>query len=261
MKRPVYTTTLQDLVAVKLPEQTKRYKPVSHGQLIDTTLNSIANSGFKLDKQAYTWAGDGQVATGKYTISNIADSEMQIQIAWQNSYNKQVSLKFAIGIHVFICANGMVNGDMGTFRRKHVGDIQEFTPQSITEYIKSAGDSFREMQIQRELMKQVELTKRQQGELIGRMIVEEGFISSSELNIIRKELQHPTHNYGAENSLWELYQHTTFSLKETHPVNWMTDHMSAHSFFVNAQGELIAKRKPAIISAPQLAYQQLELSL
>jgi len=125
----------------------------------------------------------------------------------------------------------------------------------------SAGESFREMQIQRELMKQVELTKRQQGELIGRMIVEEGFISSSELNIIRKELQHPTHNYNAENSLWELYQHTTFSLKETHPVNWMSDHMSAHSFFVNAQGELISQRKPAIVTAPQLAYKQLELSL
>jgi len=136
MKRPEYKTTLQDLVAVKLPEQTKRYKPVSHAQLIDTTLNSIEKSGFKLDKQAYNWAGEGQVANGKYTISNIADSEMQIQIAWQNSYNKQVSLKFAIGIHVFICSNGMVNGDMGTFKRKHVGDIQEFTPQSITEYIR-----------------------------------------------------------------------------------------------------------------------------
>ena len=149
MKKPVYNTTLQDLVAVKLPTQTNRYKPVSHGQLIDTTLNSIEQSGFKLDRQVYTWAGDGQVANGRYTISNVADSEMQIQIGWQNSYNKQVSLKFAIGIHVFICANGMVNGDMGTFKRKHVGDIQEFTPQSITEYIKMAGDSFRRMQINR----------------------------------------------------------------------------------------------------------------
>lgn len=259
MTRPEYKSTLQQIVATKVPAQTNRYKPVSHSQLIDLTLGGIESSGFKLDKQIYTQAGDGQVANGRYTISNIADSEMQIQIGWQNSYNKQVSLKFAIGIHVFICANGMVNGDMGTFKRKHVGDIQEFTPQSITEYIKSAGDSFREMQIQRELMKQVELTKRQQGELIGRMIVEEGFISSSEMNIIRKELQRPTHNYGAESSLWELYQHTTFSMKETHPVNWMSDHISAHSFFVNAHGELVAKQKPANIIVQE--YRQLELSL
>jgi hypothetical protein len=261
MTRPEYKSTLQQIVATKVPAQTNRYKPVSHSQLIDLTLGGIESSGFKLDKQIYTQAGDGQVANGRYTISNIADSEMQIQIGWQNSYNKQVSLKFAIGIHVFICANGMVNGDMGTFKRKHVGDIQEFTPQSITEYIKSAGDSFREMQIQREMMKQVELNKRQQGELIGRMVVEEGFISSSEMNIIRKELQRPTHNYGAESSLWELYQHTTFSMKETHPVNWMSDHISAHSFFVNVQGELVAKQKPATIIVPQVNYQQLQLSL
>jgi hypothetical protein len=259
MTRPEYKSTLQQIVATKVPAQTNRYKPVSHSQLIDLTLGGIESSGFKLDKQTYTQAGDGQVANGRYTISNIADSEMQIQIGWQNSYNKQVSLKFAIGIHVFICANGMVNGDMGTFKRKHVGDIQEFTPQSITEYIKSAGDSFREMQIQREMMKQVELNKRQQGELIGRMVVEEGFISSSEMNIIRKELQRPTHNYGAESSLWELYQHTTFSMKETHPVNWMSDHISAHSFFVNVQGELVAKQKPANVIVQ--AYRQLELSL
>jgi hypothetical protein len=42
----------------------------------------------------------------------------------------------------------------------------------------------------------------------------------------------------------------------------MSDHMSAHSFFVNAQGELVTgKAKPAVISVPQINYQQLELSL
>lgn len=264
MTRPEYKTTLQQLVATKVPAQTTRYKPVSHAQLIDLTLNSIESSGFKIDKQIYTQACDGQIATARYTLSNIADSEMQIQVGWQNSYNKQVSLKFAIGINVMICSNGSVNGDMGAFKRKHTGDVQEFTPQSITEYIKSAGDVFIKSQTEREAMKQIELTKRQQAEMLGRMIVEEGFISSSELNIIRKELVHPTHNYGAESSLWELYQHTTFSMKETHPANWMSDHISAHSFFVNAQGELVAQEKEqaTIVVTPQLNYyQQLELSL
>ena len=261
MKRPEYNSTLQELVSVPIPEVTKSYKPISHGQLIDLTLDGIEKSGFKLDKQIYTSAANGQVANGRYTISNIADSEMQIQIGWQNSYNKQMSLKFGIGISVFICSNGAVSGDMGAFKRKHVGNVQEFTPQSIIEYIRSADESFREMQLQREMMKQVELTTRQKGELLGRMIVEEGFISSSELNIIRKELTHPTFNYKAEESLWELYQHTTFSMRETHPANWMSDHMNAHRFFVNTQREMISQRKPAVISAPQLAYKQLELSL
>jgi hypothetical protein len=48
-------------------------------------------------------------------------------------------------------------------------------------------------------------------------------------------------------------------MKELHPATWMSDHMSAHDFFVNAQGELVASQRPAIISVPE--YRQLELSL
>jgi len=187
------------------------------------------------------------------------DSEMQIQIGWQNSYNRQVSLKFAIGVNIMICSNGVVSGDMGTFKKAHKGSIQEFTPSAITEYIKSAGDAFKEMQIQRELMKQVEITKRQQGELLGRMVVEDQIISTMQLNIIRKEIIKPSYDYGVEGTLWDLYQHTTHSMKELHPATWMNDHMSAHDFFVNAQGELVASQRPAIISVPE--YRQLELSL
>jgi hypothetical protein len=261
MKRTDYTSLKHLVTDVPVPAQTATYKPVSNAQLIDLTLAAIDGAGFTLGKEAYTLAADGQVSTGKFTLTNIMDSEMQIQIGWQNSYNRQVSLKFAIGVNIMICSNGVVSGDMGTFKKAHKGSIQEFTPSAITEYIKSAGDAFREMQIQRELMKQVELTKRQQGELLGRMVVEEQIISTMQLNIIRKEIVRPSYDYGVEGTLWDLYQHTTHSMKELHPATWMSDHMSAHDFFVNAQGELVASQRPAIISVPQVEYRQLQLSL
>ena len=259
MKRTDYTSLKHLVTAVPVPAQTATYKPVSNAQLIDLTLAAIDGAGFTLGKEAYTLAADGQVATGKFTLSNIMDSEMQIQIGWQNSYNRQVSLKFAIGVNIMICSNGLVSGDMGTFKKAHKGAIQEFTPSAITEYIKSAGDAFKEMQSQREMMKQVEITKRQQGELLGRMVVEEQIISTMQLNIIRKEIIKPSYDYGVEGTLWDLYQHTTHSMKELHPATWMNDHMSAHDFFVNAQGELITKQKPANIIVQE--YRQLELSL
>jgi len=261
MKRTDYTSLKHLVTEVPVPAQTRTYKPVSNAQLIDLTLESIDKAGFTLAQEAYTLSADGQIATGKFALSNIQDSEMQIQVAWQNSYNRMVSLKFAIGVRVFVCQNGCVSGDMGTFKKKHQGTVQEFTPTAISEYIKSAGDAFREMQIQREMMKQVEITKRQQGELLGRMVYESDIISTMQLNIIRKELIKPSYDYGVENTLWDLYQHTTHSMKEVHPGSWMSDHMNAHDFFVNAQGELMSSNRPAIISVPQLDYQQLELSL
>ena len=213
---------------------------------MDLTLESIHQAGFTLDQERYTSARDGKVANGKFTIKNVADSEMQLQIGWQNSYDKSLSLKFAIGTRIFICENGCVSGDYGAFKHKHVGEIQTFTPQAITDYILDAGEAFARMQSERESMKQIVLDRRAQAELIGRMIIDEQFIESTQLNIIKRELEKPTHNYGAENSLWELYQFTTFSMKEIHPSLWMNNHIDAHAFFLDAAG-LVTKpiHKPA----------------
>jgi hypothetical protein len=229
-----FNTTKELITNASVPVQTRTYKPVSHSSLIDLTLNSIEKAGFTLDKETYSSANDGQVANGRFSISNVADSEMQLQIGWQNSYNKQLTLKFAIGTRIFICQNGCVSGDFGTFKKKHVGEIQSFTPQAIADYIKSAGETFAIMQKQREQMKQIEITKRTKAELIGRMMLEEQFITSTQLNIISRELKAPTHDYGAKDSVWELYNYTTFAMKETHPANWMSNHIKAHSFFVEA---------------------------
>jgi hypothetical protein len=226
-----YNTTKGLITSALVPAQTRTYKPIAHSQLIDLTLNGIEAAGFKLDKETYSSAKDGQIANGRFSISNVADSEMQLQIGWQNSYNRSMSLKFAIGTRILVCSNGCVSGDFGAFKKRHKGDIQDFTPGAITDYIKSAGDSFKTMQDQREAMKQIEITKRTKAELIGRMMIEEQFICSTQLNIITKELTNPTHDYGAKNSLWELYNYTTFAMKELHPSLWMENHIQAHKFF------------------------------
>lgn len=241
-----YESAKSILINAEIPQQTRTYKPVSHERLIDLTLESIHQSGFELASESYSSARNGNVANGKFAIKNVADSEMQLQIGWQNSYDKSLSLKFAIGTKIFICSNGCVSGDYGAFKKKHQGEIQEFTPQAITEYIQRAGDAFQRMQAERETMKSIDVTRRVQAELIGRMIVEEQFIESTQLNIIRKELENPTHDYGASGSLWELYQFTTFSMKEVHPTLWMDNHIDAHNFFTAAAGiEITPLRTPA----------------
>ena len=234
-----YTSARAELLGAELPTQTKTYKPISHQQLMDLTLSSIEGAGFILGQETYSCARDGKVANGRYTIKNVADSEMQLQIGWQNSYDKSLTLKFAIGTRIMICQNGCVSGDYGAFKKKHVGEIQSFTPSAITDYIKSAGEAFSRMQRERDAMKNIELTRKTKAELIGRMIIEEQFIQSTQLNLIEKELKSPTHDYGAPDSLWELYNFTTFAMKEIHPSLWMQNHQAAHKFFVSESGILV----------------------
>jgi len=254
-----YVTAKDILLQAELPEETRTYKPVTHQQLIELTLESIHQAGFSLEHEKYSSARNGQVANGRYTIKNVSDNEMQLQIGWQNSYDKSMSLKFAIGTHIFICQNGCVSGDYGAFKRKHMGEIQTFTPTAITEYIKQAGEVFTKMQSERDAMKNIEITKRTAAELIGRMIIEENIIESTQLNIIRRELDKPSFDYGAPGSMWELYQHTTYALKESHPGIWMKNHINAHSFFVNETGLLIPTIEAEEITEDYLPFTQLSM--
>ena len=259
MKVATYNSTKDVLLKAQVPQQTRTYKPITHQQLIDLTLESIQQAGFSLDKELYSSTIDGQVANGNFTISNVSDKEMQLQIGWQNSYNKTLSLKFAIGARIFICQNGAVHGDMGSFRKKHMGTVQEFTPAAITEYIKQAGDTFQIMQTERERMKQIELSKRTQAELVGRLLLEEKLISTMQVNQIAAELANPTYDYGAPGSMWELYQFTTQTMRETHPRFWINDHMSAHSFFVNEAGIMVTSKEITVEVPEPGALEQLQL--
>ena len=232
MTQTTFSATRDLIINAPIPEQTRTYKPIPHQQLIDLTLDGIDKAGFKLGKEHYTAAMDGKVANGRFTIQSIADAEMELEVGWQNSYNKSLTLKFAIGTRIIVCQNGCVSGDFGSFKKKHVGDIQVMTPYMMTDFIKTAGDSFRQMQIDRDHMKDVRVTKRTTAELIGRMMIEENFIASTQVNIIRDQLHKPSFDYNAQDdSLWQLYQHTTFAMKELHPTNWMSNHIKAHGFF------------------------------
>jgi hypothetical protein len=229
-------STREFLRAMPMPAQTSYYKPVGHGQLMDITMESIDRCGFQLRSEQYTHAAGGAKANGKYHLDYGNDPDMSIMIAWQNSYNKQLSLKFAIGGYVFICENGMVRGDLGTFKSKHMGSIQTVTPKLLSEYISEAGTTFDKMIIEKKRMQEIEVTKKTTAELLGRMYIEEGIITSTQLNIIKSELTKPTFDYGHKDSLWELYNHTTYALKSATPTTWLQQQMDNHQFFTEEYG-------------------------
>jgi len=261
-----YNVTKEMLLRTEIPLESRTYKPVIYRELIDLTLNGIEKAGFQLESESYTAASKGLIATGKYTISNVADSEMKLQLGWLNSYNKVRSVGFAIGAKVIVCTNNMVSGNFGSFRKKHTGSIQEFTPKTIEEYIKRSADAFEKIQYERDVMKEIEVSKRTSAELIGRMFIEEEIITSTQLNIINREIQLPSFDYKCDGSLYQLYQHVTHSLKETHPTNWMSSHINAHKFFINESGilldnytEELNKQFNKEIAVEESMFKQLEL--
>lgn len=231
-----YVETKQNIISAQVPVETRTYKPIENKKLIDFTLEGIEKAGLKLIGESYSSAKEGNIAHGKYLI-NIDDSEMQLQLTWQNSYDKTRPLVFGTGTLIKVCANGLMRfSTMGSWKKKHQGDVQEITPYVIGEYIKQSQEMFLQIQMEREMMKNIEIDAKTRAELIGRMYIQEQFIKSTQLNIVKREIEHPTHNYNCPNSLWELYQFTTFAMREIHPSLYIQDHLDAHEFFVRESG-------------------------
>lgn len=224
-------SALARIMGAQVPPKTDSYTPIPHNQVIQNTLAAIKSKGFELKSQIYRSSVDGMIAQGEYHIHYGSDKEMGLMIAWQNSYNKQISFKYAIGAHVFVCSNGCVAGDMGSFRRKHTGDADVEAVMTIENYLTNAGKMFDDLVRDREKLKTIQLNPREVAEIIGRMYVEHEIITSTQVNIMKREVHNPSFDYGAKDTAWELYNHATYSFKEDSPRNWISRHVDLHNFF------------------------------
>lgn len=230
-------SALYKLLNAPIPEKTDSYTPISHKVIIEHTLGVLEKQNFTIKKHNYRSSMDGLIGSGEYHLEFGGDSEMGLMLAWQNSYNKQVSFKYAIGAHVFVCANGMVAGDLAAYRRKHTGTADEDALSHIVDYIKSASSIFTKLVEDRDKLKTHDLTLKQVSEMIGRMYLYDQIITSTQLNIMKREMDKSTYDYGVKPmNAWAIYNYATHAFKEDSPRNWIKRHTDLHKFFANEFG-------------------------
>jgi hypothetical protein len=192
----------------------------------------LDKQGFTVTKSIYRSAAQGLIGQGEYHINYGDDPEMGLMLAWQNSYNKQVSFKYAIGAHVFVCANGIVSGDLASYKRRHTGSADSDALEYIETYIGQAKDIFNRLVEDREQLKKYTLGWKDVAEMVGRMYLYDQIITSTQLNIMKREMQDPTHSYGVEPmNAWSIYNYATYAFKEDSPRNWINRHVDLHNFF------------------------------
>lgn len=229
------------LMAAKLPKKTRSYAPVPHKVVMESTLEALDKANIKVLGQSYKAARNGSQGNGTYLLDG-GDTQMNLRLVWQNSYDKSLPLAAAIGSNVIVCGNGLVMGDMGDFKRKHTGTVLIEFKESIGQYIQQAGEIFEKMVRDRERMKEITLTKRTSAELIGRMFLEQDIITATQLGIIKREIDAPSFDYGTMKKrdesgilvgpdlLWDTYNAITVSLKEAHPQHNIKQHINLHNF-------------------------------
>jgi len=234
-------TTKSYLENAPLPSHGDTYTVIPHRDVIENTLNMLNASGFTVTRELYRANVNANVAQGIYHIipSNPIDpavkseTELGMMFAWTNSYDKSTRFQCAIGGYVMVCYNGMVAGDMMSFARKHTGSADYEIRMQISNQIKNAEKYYKRIIDDRNNLRTVTLSVKEQAELLGRLYAQEEILDVNQVVTVKQEMSKPSYDYQADQeNAWAFYNHVTHALKKSHPRSWLSDSQKFHDFIV-----------------------------
>ena len=230
-------TTKEYLINVPLPNYQGRYTVISHQHIIDTTMKLLANNGLVVERELYKTGKGGDIAVGKYHITDSQDPEMRMMFAWGNSYNKQMRFKCAIGGHLIVSDNSIIADDLSSFGRKHMGNALQECTDAITQQIINAKSYYSQLLKDKQEMKDFIISPQTRAEVLGRILFEKEFLTLNQMGEITHEIKKPSYDYNADkNSVWVMYNHILTSLKKAHPKHWIDQQRQIHWFLCSVFG-------------------------
>ncbi len=128
------------------------------------------------------------------------------------------------------CSNGMVCGELN-YARKHTGAADQEIKMQISSQIKNAQKAFDRIKKDKDALRTVILSEKQQAELLGRMFFDEDLISARQMSTVKDEMEKPSFDYKADqDNAWAFYNHVTHAYKSVHPRSWLSDTKNFHDF-------------------------------
>ena len=225
-------------LAAPIPARTTTYSPVSHAEIIEAIRNNARANDLKIVRDRMYSNGFGSRVVGFFDVEDGTEfgnhHGLKMMFGYRNSYDKSMSVAFVAGASVWICGNGLISGDLMSFKRKHTGTVAQELGEKIQIGVDRMRSDFGRLNMEVDVMKNYSLTPRQKAEILGVMYFERNLVTPSQLSIIKNELTQSEHF--KEDNAWSLYNNVTESLKKSHPVEIIQDHIKLHSFMKEITG-------------------------
>lgn len=217
-----------------LPQHGSTYTVISHKFVIDTVKEELNNKGFFIEEESYRATTDAAIATGVYKLTYKADPELSMAFAWTNSYNKQVKFKAVVGAISNVNGSFMILGEQGSWVRKHTGTADIEAKEQIINQVNNAGQYYKQLLADRDVMKNTTLTKRKQSELLGILFADYGILEVTCASAVKQQMNKPPFVYtGGNETLWAFYNHAIYSIQDNHPKTWLEEQRMIHYIITN----------------------------
>lgn len=222
---------LPEVLAVPVPEKTKTYHPVAHGELIDFVRQRVHVSlGLEIRKEEYGLSRKDQQMFGVMTLDT-GNDENGLAIGLRNSYDKSLSVGISSGAQVFVCDNLCFSGSGMTVLRKHTLNVWRDIALNVDKALQGSEHHYIEMNRQMDAMKQIPVSLDAGYDLVGRALGYE-VLRPQQATIALRDWRTPRHEDFAERNLYSLYQCFTEALKKGPAGDTMDRYSHAHEFFV-----------------------------
>jgi hypothetical protein len=216
--------SFQELAEVPLPARTSSYTPVPHTELVQMIDGMCSASGFSVVDHRFELAANGHQLFGVYHIE-AHDGSFRKALGFRNSYDKSIAVGLCAGSSVIVCSNLMFKGDV-IMMRKHTGSCMTDIGDLVSRCFDVMDVEFEEIKEDAGRLQEIEMPRTKMAELAGRLFIEEDLFSSTQLNVMKREIiGSPLFK---EQTAWDFYNHATEALKHCPPRERMGQHSLLH---------------------------------
>ena len=122
--------TRDDVRRIEPPEGTDSWHPISHGFLLDTTIDALGEVGLGVRNERFGLSRQDNRFFGTLDLdSQIADG-VSLTLALRNSTDKSMSAGIVLGQRVFVCDNLALDAEIKVMRR-HTARIVQDLPRMV----------------------------------------------------------------------------------------------------------------------------------
>lgn len=210
----------EQLTRIPLPARTDSYTPINVAEIFNVVDSLTEKHNFTLRKEILETKRDDKQQKMRF-VYDLGDPNLGFELAVLNSYDKTIAFKSGAGSTAYICWNLQVMAE-NRFIHKHTGVVDEMVYEYLKDQFLVAEDMVVKAQKKWDYYNTIELSPKEIHELVGKMVLEDNLLQAEQFNMFRKSMIESPIQYEnlTKNSLNQLFQHTTYAIRETAPVNY-----------------------------------------
>lgn len=216
-----------------VPERTDTYVPVTNKQIEELVRKAAGAFDYTITGFGYRSNASNNEFVGMYSL-NSPENGLSKMIGFRNSINKKYSVGFVAGALVMICSNGVISGDIITFR-KHTGNVHNDLEVMVKKAFEEITPRFTEVSTDISLMKSRLITVSRALSVLGELFFSERLLNVTQMSVV-KETLYTDKNFAIPKSplvytsVWNLYNIITNALKHGAPSDYFTTHIQLHNY-------------------------------